>query len=129
MGLAPKGVKVFAYEPKGKRLGDSLQAQERVVSPQDADKYIDTICDAIRTMAIGENCWSTVSSLVEKEVLTVDDDDCLMGMQFCFSRMKLVVEPSAAIGVAALLKGQADKMGTSDDIQRIGVVVCGGNVD
>lgn len=81
--------------------------------------------------------------------------DCCFQLSFCVllhnracSRMKLVVEPAAATGLAALFDGQvtllnwwclssssllspsqAERMGPADDLQRIGVVVCGGNID
>ena len=44
-------------------------------------------------------------------------------MRFLFERMKLVVEPSGAVGVAALLAGKIDVAG-----RRVGVVVSGGNI-
>ena len=70
--------------------------------------------------------WPAVASLVEPTVLTVGDDAIRDGMRFCYRRMKLVIEPAAATGIAALLTGQADRMGP--DVKRIGVVLCGGNV-
>lgn len=126
--LAPRGIKVFAVEPHGKRLEDSLRAQQRVIDPDKANASLDTICDAIRTMPIGEVPWPIVSSMVEPTVLTVDDDQVLEGMRFCYSRLKLVVEPAAATGIGALLNGQAEKMGPKEEIKRIGVILCGGNV-
>ena len=67
-----------------------------------------------------------MASLVEPTVLSVDDDAIRDGMRFCYHRMKLVIEPAAATGIAALLTGQVDRM--DPNIRRIGVVLCGGNV-
>jgi len=39
------------------------------------------------------------------EIVLVSEDDILQAMQFCFERMKLVVEPSGAVGLAAILSG------------------------
>lgn len=48
-------------------------------------------------------------------------------MKVVYERMKLVIEPSAAVGVAALMSPRVRAM--SSDMKRVGVVLCGGNVD
>jgi threonine dehydratase len=120
-------VKVFAVEPEGKRLGEALTQGVRVIDEDAADRPLNTVCDAMPTMAVGPVPWESVSRLVERDVLTVNDAQVLDAMRMIYSRLKLVVEPAAATGLAALLDGQAEtKMGP--DAQRIGVVLCGGNV-
>ena len=57
------------------------------------------------------------------EVVTVTDDEIVDAMVFLFDRLKLVVEPSGAVGVAALLTGKLDARDRS-----VGVVLSGGNV-
>jgi threonine dehydratase len=57
------------------------------------------------------------------EVVTVTDEEIVTAMIFLFDRLKLVTEPSGAIGVAALLAGKLDAAGKS-----VGVVISGGNV-
>ena len=52
------------------------------------------------------------------------DDELRDAMRFAFERLKLVVEPSGASALAALLSGKLDVNG-----RRVGVVVSGGNVD
>ena len=47
-------------------------------------------------------------------------------MKLVWERMKLVIEPSAAVGVAAIL---SDEFKSISNIKRVGVVLCGGNVD
>ena len=126
--VVPSGIKVFAVEPQGKRLGEALKSKQRVAFPHEADKAIDTICDAMPTMAIGEVPWPIVEALVEPTVLTVDDDEVLAGMRFAFRRLKLVIEPAAAAGLAALIGGQVERLGSAEKMRRIGVVLCGGNV-
>jgi threonine dehydratase len=55
--------------------------------------------------------------------VTVGDDAILAAMAFLFDRLKLVTEPSGAIGIAALLGGEVAARG-----ERVGVVISGGNV-
>jgi len=55
-------------------------------------------------------------------VVTVDDDQIVAAMRFVWERLKLVVEPSGAVPVAALLAGLVPG-------DRVGVVLSGGNVD
>jgi threonine dehydratase len=57
------------------------------------------------------------------EVVTVTDDEIVDAMVFLFDRLKLVTEPSGAVGVAALLSGKLDARGA-----QVGVVLSGGNV-
>jgi threo-3-hydroxy-L-aspartate ammonia-lyase len=57
------------------------------------------------------------------EIVTVSDAEILDAMAFLFDRLKIVTEPSGAIGVAALLAGRIDAPGN-----RVGVIVSGGNV-
>ena len=57
------------------------------------------------------------------EVVTVTDEEIVEAMVFLFDRLKLVAEPSGAVGIAALLSGKLDPRGRS-----VGVVLSGGNV-
>jgi threo-3-hydroxy-L-aspartate ammonia-lyase len=56
-------------------------------------------------------------------VVTVTDEEAVAAMAFLFDRLKLVAEPSGAVGVAALLSGKLEARGRS-----VGVVLSGGNV-
>ena len=80
-----------------------------------------TIADGLQTHAPGELTWEVASRLVD-EVVTVCDEQIVAAMRFAFERLKLVVEPSGAVGIAAVLEGLVSG-------GRIGVVVSGGNVD
>ncbi|MCW2965410.1 MAG: pyridoxal-5-phosphate-dependent protein [Actinomycetia bacterium] len=79
-----------------------------------------TIADGLQTHAPGELTWEVASRLVD-EIVTVTDQQLVEAMRFAFERLKLVIEPSGAIGLAAVLNGLV-----SGD--RIGVIVSGGNV-
>lgn len=61
------------------------------------------------------------------EIVTVSEENIRLWMRVVYERMKLVIEPSAAVGVAALMSPRV--RGMSGDLKRIGVVLCGGNVD
>jgi threo-3-hydroxy-L-aspartate ammonia-lyase len=58
------------------------------------------------------------------DVVTVTDDQICAAMRFLFERVKLVVEPSGASALAAVLAGAVDVGGG-----RVGIVISGGNVD
>ncbi|WP_437994198.1 pyridoxal-phosphate dependent enzyme [Sorangium sp. So ce145] len=79
-----------------------------------------TIADGLRT-SLGE---LTFAVLRERgvEIVTVSEEDIVKAMRVVWERMKLVIEPSAAVPVAAVLRRLVQ--GT-----RIGVIVSGGNVD
>jgi threo-3-hydroxy-L-aspartate ammonia-lyase len=79
-----------------------------------------TIADGLQTTAPGELTFAVNRELVD-EIVTVSDDQIVEAMAFLFDRMKLVVEPSGAVGVAALLAGRIAG-------SRVGVVLSGGNV-
>lgn len=61
------------------------------------------------------------------EIVTVSEEDIRRWMRVVYERMKLVIEPSAAVGVAALMSPRV--RGLPGDLKRVGVVLCGGNVD
>jgi threonine dehydratase len=117
--LSPK-TKVYAVEPE---LFDdtrrSLQAGKRLSNP----KGRKTICDAIMTDTPGALTFPINQKLLAG-VLTVSDDDVRCAMAFAFEHYKIVVEPGAAVGLAAVL---SQKIDTRD--KTIGVIATGGNVD
>lgn len=88
-----------------------------------------TIADGQQTSAPGELTWPIIQALVD-EVVTVRDEQIVEAMRFCFERMKLVVEPSGACALAAVLAGAVPVSGPRAEAGplRIGVVLSGGNV-
>jgi threonine dehydratase len=83
----------------------------------------DTIADGARTPSLGKVTFPLVLHYVS-DMLTVADDELLRSMFFLWERMKIVVEPTGALGAAALLENKLDAKGL-----RVGVVLSGGNVD
>jgi threonine dehydratase/serine racemase len=114
------GVRVFAAEPSG--ADDAARSKlAGYLIPQTAPK---TIADGLLT-SLGDLTWPIVRDHVER-VLTVSDDRIAAAMRLVFERMKLVIEPSAATAVAAVLS--SDFKATTG-VSRVGVVLSGGNVD
>ncbi|GAA0467279.1 serine/threonine dehydratase [Actinoplanes capillaceus] len=81
-----------------------------------------TIADGVTGERTGELTFPLIQQLVD-DVTAVTDDEILDAMTFLFDRMKLVVEPSGALAVAALLAGRIGQPG------RVGVILSGGNID
>lgn len=81
-----------------------------------------TICDGLLT-SLSPRTFAAVQRHVAG-IVTVSDDAVGEAMRLVFERMKLVVEPSAVVGLAALMTARERIVG-----RRIGVVFSGGNVD
>jgi threonine dehydratase/serine racemase len=110
---------VFAAEPLGADdAARSVAAGERLLQ---ADPR--TVADGLRT-SLGLHTWPIIRRGV-REVVTVSDDAILDAMHALWQRTKLVVEPSGAVGLAAVL---SDRMRGLQGLRRVGVVLTGGNV-
>ncbi|MBE7381837.1 MAG: threo-3-hydroxy-L-aspartate ammonia-lyase [Leptolyngbya sp. SIO1E4] len=81
-----------------------------------------TIADGTRTASLGSLTFPLVLEHVD-DMQTVSETAIMKAMEFLFYRMKLVVEPSGALGLAALLSGAVKVDG------KVGVILSGGNVD
>jgi threonine dehydratase len=116
--LAP-GIAIYGVEPEaGDDFARSFASGERVEIP-----VPETIADGQQTTSPGELTFPIVKRLCAG-ILTVSDDELREAMRFAFERLKLVIEPSGASALAALLSGKVDARG-----KRTGVIVSGGNVD
>jgi threo-3-hydroxy-L-aspartate ammonia-lyase len=82
-----------------------------------------TIADGARTPSLGTLTFPLVRANVD-DMATVSDDDLVHTMRFVWERMKLVVEPTGVLGLAAAFRGRVDVAG-----RRVGVILSGGNVD
>jgi threonine dehydratase len=82
-----------------------------------------TIADGTRTPSLGEQVTFPLVLKYVSDMKTVSEEAIVEAVKFLFSRMKLVVEPSGALGVAALLSGAVKPQG------RVGVIISGGNID
>ncbi|MCB9137250.1 MAG: threo-3-hydroxy-L-aspartate ammonia-lyase [Caldilineaceae bacterium] len=80
-----------------------------------------TIADGTRTTSLGELTFPLVLEYVD-DMVTVSEEAIKEAVRFAFYRLKLVVEPSGALGLAALLSGL-------DAGQQAGIILSGGNID
>jgi threonine dehydratase/serine racemase len=119
-GLRPR-IRVVAGEPLGADdAARSLAAGERI--PQTSPR---TIADGLLT-SLGEITWPIIRDHVTS-IETVTEEEIVAAMRFVWERTKLVIEPSAAVAVAALrTPGFAEAAGGA---RRVGVILSGGNVD
>jgi threonine dehydratase len=112
------GTKVIGAEPSG--------ADDAYRSLRDGVIYSsenpDTICDGLRTN-LGQWNFPIIQKLVS-EIIRVDDADTVKALRLIYERMKIIVEPSCAIVLAAVMIDPAPFKG-----QRIGLVLTGGNID
>ncbi|MFZ2446541.1 MAG: threo-3-hydroxy-L-aspartate ammonia-lyase [Syntrophobacteraceae bacterium] len=81
-----------------------------------------TIADGTRTSSLGKLTFPLILEYVDG-MKTVSELSIIDAVRFLFYRMKMVVEPSGALGVAALLSRSAPAVG------RVGVIISGGNID
>ena len=117
-GLYPD-TRVIAVEPAA---GDDVQRSFRSGTIQRVNNP-DTIADGARTSAPGAVTFPLIMQHLA-DVLTVDDAELMRTMWTLWERMKIIVEPTGALGAAALLEGKCDAKGL-----RVGVVISGGNAD
>jgi threonine dehydratase len=119
-------IKIIAAEPCGKNNAADVAACKAANELISCAKP-DTICDGLQAR-LGSITWPIVRDLVD-EVVVVTEEQVVEAMQLCYERMKVVVEPSGAAGVAAALQLKQQKPEFSATITKVGVILCGGNVD
>lgn len=112
------GTKVIAGEPAGADdAWQSLQAGKLI--PQTGPE---TVADGLRT-SLGEKTFSLIQEHVQ-EIIRVSEEEIIAAMRLIWERMKIIVEPSSAVPLAAVLQNR-DRWQN----QHIGIVFTGGNVD
>ena len=115
--LSPRS-RVIAAEPRGAddayrsfRAGHIIPS----VNPQ-------TIADGLLT-SLGDKTFAIIRDCVD-DIVTVEEADIIRAMRLIWERMKIVVEPSAAVPLGALLSRSVDVRG-----KRVAIILSGGNVD
>ena len=116
-GLAPD-CRVIGVEPE---LADDAARSFRTGTLHTV-KNPPTIADGTRTSCLGKITFPLVLQYVD-DFVTVSEESIMEAVRFLFYRMKLVVEPSGALGLSALLERKEKARG------RIGVILSGGNID
>ncbi|WP_369180498.1 threo-3-hydroxy-L-aspartate ammonia-lyase [Streptomyces mutabilis] len=113
------GIRVVGVEPEaGDDTKRSLDRGERVTIPVPR-----TIADGQALPTPGEITFTVNRRLVDAIAL-VGDDEIVAAMRFAFERLKIVLEPSGATALAALMAGRLEHRP-----RRVGVIASGGNVD
>ena len=103
---------------RSKQLGE-LQGHAGGLAPT-------TIADGLKT-TLGPNTFPIVRDLVD-EIVCVSEADIAAALRTVYEVLKLAIEPSAAVGVAALLSDELSPA-RRPELVRVAVVLCGGNVD
>jgi len=111
--------RVFGVEPEAGNDGQQSLRAGRIVRI-DTPK---TIADGAQTQHLGKYTFGVIKNHVA-DVLTATDQELIESMKFLAERMKMVVEPTGCLGLAAACHGKVPLQG-----QRVGILLSGGNVD
>ena len=115
--IAPD-TRIYAAEPKN--ADDAYRSfKAGYIIEDDAP---DTVADGLK-VSLRDLSWHFVSSYVT-DILLTTEEEIIDAMRLVWERMKIVIEPSSAVAVAAILKNPDVFRG-----QRVGVILTGGNVD
>jgi threonine dehydratase len=109
--------KVIAGEPAG--ADDAFRS---IQSGKIEASQANTIADGLLT-SLGDKTFPIIQDQVEK-IITVTDEEIIAAMRLIWERMKIIVEPSATVPFAAVLKEKKTFEG-----KKVGVILSGGNVD
>jgi threonine dehydratase len=112
------GTDVYAGEPEG--AADAILSFKS--GKIERAPYVNTIADGLLTY-LGDKTFPVIRSHVT-DIFTVSDEEIVAAMRYLWERMKLVVEPSGAVSLAAVLKHKPLFEG-----KKVGVIISGGNVD
>lgn len=112
------GAKVIAAEPAG--ADDAFRSfYSKTLQPSVAPK---TIADGLLT-SLGSITFPIILSEVD-QIATVSEESIVAAMRMIWERMKIIIEPSSAVPLAAILENKVDVKG-----QKVGIILSGGNVD
>ncbi|KAJ8538649.1 hypothetical protein K7X08_029945 [Anisodus acutangulus] len=116
-------IRILAAEPMG--ADDAFQS--KINGKITKLSEVNTIADGLRAF-LGDLTWPIVRDLVD-DVIVVDDKEIIQAMRLCYEILKIAVEPSGAIGLAAVLSDGFQKNPAYSECNHIGIVISGGNVD
>lgn len=112
------GIPVYGAEPE--RVNDAFRSLQ--AGSIQANSRIDTIADGLRTN-LGDKTFGIMQAEL-KQILTVSEEEIVSAMRLIWERMKIIIEPSCAVPLAALLRYPEPFQG-----KRVGIILTGGNVD
>jgi len=127
--IAGCAIAVKALSPAARVIGVEPEAGDDYRRSLAAGRRIEievprTIADALQVQTPGELTFEINRRLLD-EVVTVSDRELIEAIRFSFERLKLVLEPGGAAGLAALLSQKVDLSA----VERAGVILSGGNLD
>jgi threonine dehydratase len=111
-------VRVIAAEPAG--ADDAFRSfQSKTLQPSVNPK---TIADGLLT-SLGSITFPIIQNEVD-QIVTVSEESIIAAMRMIWERMKIIIEPSSAVPLAAILENKVDVKG-----KKVGIILSGGNVD
>ena len=110
--------KVYGAEPTA--VNDALRSLR--AGRIEVNETTDTIADGLRTN-LGEKTFEIISQHVD-DIFSVSEEEIVQAMRLVWERMKIIIEPSCAVPLAAVLANPAPFSG-----KRVGIILSGGNVD
>ncbi|XP_006652624.1 serine racemase [Oryza brachyantha] len=116
-------IRILAAEPKGADDSAQSKAAGKIITLPSTN----TIADGLRAF-LGDLTWPVVRDLVDG-IIVVDDNAIVDAMKMCYEMLKVAVEPSGAIGLAAALSDEFKQSSAWHESSKIGIVISGGNVD
>jgi len=116
-GVNP-AIKVYACEPALALDAIHSIQENRIVSPSRTD----TVAEGLRT-SLGDLTLAILRKHLEGFFI-VEEHEIVHAMQVAFERLKIVIEPSSAVALAPVLRGESALQG-----KRVGIIVTGGNID
>ena len=116
-------IRVIGVEPE---LADDAIESVRVgrIVPQRPPR---TIADGLRT-SLGEMTFPVMRDLVD-EIIPVSEAAIIAATKLTWERAKIVVEPSGAVGIAAVLADEFGRGEGREGLDRVGIILTGGNID
>lgn len=112
------GCKVIAAEPAG--ADDAFRSfhEKKIIPPVNPK----TIADGLLT-SLGERNFAIISDKVD-DIVTVSEENIVAAMRMIWERMKIIIEPSSAVPLAAILEKKVDIQN-----KKVGIILSGGNLD
>jgi threonine dehydratase len=114
--------RVFGAEPY-----EADDAYRSLISGKiESNETVNTIADGLKT-TLGDINFPIIKELVSG-IIRIDDDEIIAAMKLVWERMKIIIEPSSAVTVAAVIR-QSKENPEALKNRKVGIIISGGNVD
>ena len=127
--MSGTSVAIRALTPEARIFGAEPEGADDAARSLEADEFLpqtgpDTICDGLLT-SMGEHTWPIIRDHLET-IIRVTDEQVVEAMRLIMDNLGMVVEPSGAASLAAVLTPEFKAL---EGIDKVGVILSGGNVD